>query len=309
MSDSPSKFERSWQLVTTSFRIIERNKKLLLFPIVSALFTLVILLFFIAPVLLIPTGQPWGAPEHWKAIVSRLGAIDPGARGSQTLVYSDTTYACVALIYLASMACATFFNVAFYSEIMKALRGNAVSVRAGIAFAFQRMGTILMWSLFAGVVGLVIRGLERRFGWFGRLVLGLVGMVWSVACVFVIPIIVVEESANPVALLRTSAATLKKTWGESLIGYVGITFASWIILFASLVLLVGGFIISTLLGHPMLMVVFGAAWFVAIFAFSYVMGVANHIFRCALFIYATEGSIPAPFTPELIEGAWKRKKE
>jgi Family of unknown function (DUF6159) len=224
------------------------------------------------------------------------------------MVFSDTTYVSAALIYLVSMVCTTFFNVAFYSEIMKALRGGTVSVRSGLAFACQRIRSILMWSLFAGLVGLIIRGLERRFGWFGRLVLGFVGMMWSVASVFVIPVIVAKDDANPVDLLRTSAATLKRTWGESLIGYVGVAFASWILLAGTVVLFVAGFVVSALLGHPLLMVAFVAAWFVFLVAFSYVVGVANHIFRCALYIYATEGAIPSPFTPEHLEGAWKTKK-
>jgi hypothetical protein len=307
MSDTPSKLDRSLQLIKSSFQIIGRNRKLLLFPIISFAFTIVIVLFFAAPVVLLPTGHAWSDPEHWKAVASRFGSADSSG-GPRHVVYSDTAYAYLAAIYLVSMVCATFFNVAFYSEILKALRGNAVSIRSGLSFACSRIGSILMWSLFAGVVGLVIRGLERRFGLVGRIILRLVGTVWSVACVFVVPVIVASGSANPVELLRNSASTLKKTWGESLIGYVGITFASWIIIFGSVVILGGGFAVLVLIGHPMLMVFIGAAWFVCVFALGYLLAVANHIFRCALYIYASEGTVTAPFTQDMISGAWKIKK-
>lgn len=307
MSAGVSKFDRSWQLLKGSFQVIGGNRKLLLFPVVSFAFTLVIVLFFLAPVVLAPTGHSLADPAHWKAVVDRIGVVDTGGR-QQQMVFHNTTYAFIAVVYLVSMFCATFFNVAFYSEILKALRGEAVSVRSGLAFALGRIRPILLWSLFAGLVGLVIKALEQRFGWVGRLVLRFIGMVWSVASVFAIPVIVCEEESNPVTLLRHSAQTLRKTWGESLIGYVGITFASWIVLLVSLVLLIGGVIVSILIGHPLLIVLFVLAWIVSLFAFGYIMAVANHIYRCALYVYASSGAVPEPFTPELMDGAWKVKK-
>jgi hypothetical protein len=39
-----------------------------------------------------------------------------------------------------------------------------------------------------------------------------------------------------------------------------------------------------------------------------VVAIANHIYRCSLFLYATDGTVPAPFTPELLNSAWKVKK-
>ncbi len=307
MSSGVSKFDRSWQLLKGSFQVIGGNRKLLLFPVVSFAFTLMIVLFFLAPVVLAPTGHSLADPAHWRAVVDRIGVVDAGGRRQQ-MVFHDTTYAYIAVIYLVSMVCATFFNVAFYSEILKALRGESVSVRSGLAFACSRIRPILLWSLFAGLVGLVIKGLEQRFGWVGRLVLRFIGMVWSVASVFAIPVIVCEEESNPVVLLRHSAETLRKTWGESLIGYVGITFASWIVLLVSLVLLIGGVIVSILIGHPMLILLFVLAWIVSLFAFGYIMAVANHIYRCALYVYASSGAVPQPFTTELMDGAWKVKK-
>jgi hypothetical protein len=36
--------------------------------------------------------------------------------------------------------------------------------------------------------------------------------------------------------------------------------------------------------------------------------VAGHIYRGALYVYATEGVVPAPYTAELMDAAWKVKK-
>ena len=79
-----------------------------------------------------------------------------------------------------------------------------------------------MWSLLAGVIGVIIRTLEERLAFVGRLVAGLIGLAWSVASIFAIPILAREPSfSNPFAILSKSAETIKRTWGEMLAGYVG----------------------------------------------------------------------------------------
>ena len=308
MSRLSEKFNRSWKLLASSFQVIGRQSKLLLFPLVTFVCTVVIVLFFIAPAALLPTGHALSQPEHWEAAVHRLVELDPAGGTTRHASLTGVGYAYVAVLYLTSMFLATFFNVAFYNEIIKALAGGQVSLRAGLRFACSRLRAILLWSLFAGAVGLIIKTLEERFGWVGRWVMRLVGMVWSVASVFVIPIIVREESANPFTLLRTSATTLKKTWGESLIGYVGITVGSWIVMLGSVIFLVGAGLLSLWLDHPGFIIAAACLWLVAMFVYGYLIGVASHIYRGALYVYASEGVVPAPYTAELMDAAWKVKK-
>jgi hypothetical protein len=301
-------FRRSWQLFRSSVQILVRHRKLLLFPVVSLLCTVAIALFFFAPIVLLPTGHARNQPEHWQALAARLG--DTTAVDTHTQHWHPKTATCLYLvvIYLVSMVGATFFNVAFYNEIIRAFAGERVSLRGGLAFASHRLRAILLWSLLAGVVGLVIRGLEERFGWIGRLALGLVGMAWSVASVFVIPVMIREPSTNPFTLLKNSAVTLRKTWGEALIGYVGITFGVWIVLAGSFVFVVGVICLSVLLKQPVLILPAGVLWLLAIIAFLYVVSIADDIFRCALYVYASEGVVPAPYTAELMDAAWKVRK-
>jgi hypothetical protein len=40
---------------------------------------------------------------------------------------------------------------------------------------------------------------------------------------------------------------------------------------------------------------------------SWISGVANPVYRCALYIYATEGVVPGTFDKELLDSAWKVK--
>jgi hypothetical protein len=128
-----------------------------------------------------------------------------------------------------------------------------------------------------------------------------------VAAVFAIPVIVRRGETNPFQILRDSAATLRRTWGESVTGFVGIQIAG-----AVAVAVVAGLAIAVMIGGVALksaLVFFSAivACGLGLIAVGVAFSLATHIFRCALYIYASEGVVPQPFTPELMDAAWKVK--
>jgi hypothetical protein len=49
-------------------------------------------------------------------------------------------------------------------------------------------------------------------------------------------------------------------------------------------------------------------WLAGILTWSYLLSVASQILRCALFLYAAQGALPDPYTPEMMALAWKVKK-
>ncbi len=306
-----NKFQRSWLLLKTSLSIIGRNKELLVFPIVIFLCTVAIVIFFLAPPLLRPTGYSYASAQHWQAIGHSLFTQSPdaaGRHGGQTGL-TPAAIAYLAFLYFLSMLVATFFNVAFYHEILAALGGQPVSIGRGLKFAASRLGSILMWSLFAGLVGLIIKAIEERLELVGRIIGRLIGIAWSVAAVFVIPVIVREEqNANPIAVLQKSAGILKKTWGEALIGYAGLAFANTLILVGSVVLLIGAVVVSAALNNFWIVALVAVTWLFAMVAWSYVTGVASHVYRGALYLYAAEGIVAEPYNQEMLDMAWKFKK-
>jgi len=306
-----NKFQRSWLLLKSSLSIIGRNKELLVFPIVIFLCTVAIVIFFLAPPLLRPTGYSYASAQHWQAIGHSLftqSADAAGRHGGQTAL-TPAAIAYLAFLYFLSMFVATFFNVAFYHEILAALGGQPVSVGRGLKFAGSRLGSILMWSLFAGLVGLIIRAIEERLELVGRIIGRLIGIAWSVAAVFVIPVIVREErNASPIAVLQKSAGILKKTWGEALIGYAGLAFANTLILVGSVVLLIGAVVVSAALNNFWIIALVAVTWLFAMVAWSYVTGVASHVYRGALYLYAAEGIVAEPYNQEMLDMAWKFRK-
>jgi hypothetical protein len=304
------RFTRSWLLFKTSLSVVSNNRELLLFPIVTALLMIVIFLFFLAPVALMPTGYSLTQVEHWQTIGNRIGVEVAAGDSEKNFTFSTPAMAYLVFLYLASMFLATFFNVAFYNEILAALSGQPVSVGRGLRFAMTRLKAILMWSLLAGIVGLVIKALEERFGLIGRIVMRLIGVAWSVASVFAVPIIVRDEDAtNPVQTLKKSADILRRTWGEALIGYVGVSFASGVIVLGSLVFLLIAVIASIALNSGWIIGIAAVLWFLGVLAFGYLTSVMSQVYKGALYLYAADQIVAAPYSADMFNSAWKFKKK
>ena len=332
-----TKFKQSWQLFKASITVTLRHRKLLWFPVLTTLLTAFIALFFLSavalPMVLHPTGYHLNQEQHWVALKDYYfptPATQPesptptpaaGASGALSVLltgqsgHSATAHGFpwgslfLLVVYFVSMFLATFFNVAFYSEILAALDGRGVSFRRGLQTARSRLPSIFAWSLLAGVVGWLIRTIEQRLPLAGRIMTGLIGMAWSIAAVFAIPVIIQQQPMrNPIRILQQSAATLKRTWGEGLIGYLGFSAGSMVIFMSSLLplLLAGAF--ALLFKSVWLIVFAGVIWVLGLLLMAYVSSVAGHVYRCALFKYATEGVVPEPYDQNLLDLAWKVKK-
>jgi hypothetical protein len=303
------KFARSWALLKCSLRVIADNKKLLVFPIVVAVLTCLATLFFILPIVLWDTGHPYSDSAHWNAMAHRW--IEWTSQNDQFhFRFHPAGYVLIAVIYLFSTFLATFFNVALYSQIIRAFRGEPVSFADGFATAFARLKAIVVWSLFTGLIGILIRAMEERVGIVGRWIISLLGIAWSVASIFVVPAIILEpQTANPVHYLKTSASLLKRTWGESLIGFTGLHLGGLIVFVGSLLILGVSAGLSIALGTPLFIAAGVVLWLIVILGTMYLLNVAGQVYLGALYLYAADGTAPSPFNAEQMDMAWKHKKK
>ena len=79
----------------------------------------------------------------------------------------------------------------------------------------SRIGTIFTWAMFAATVGTVLKLIEENAGWLGRIIIGFIGVVWSIATFFVVPVIA-YENVGPLGGFKRSSQIMKNKWGESL---------------------------------------------------------------------------------------------
>jgi len=106
----------------------------------------------------------------------------------------------------------------------------------------NRIGAIFAWSMFAATVGMILRLLAENLGSLGKILIGLIGIVWSVATFFVVPVIA-YENVGPIAALKRSAQMMKEKWGER----IGAGFSFGLVsLIATLVIGGGLFVIGAI---------------------------------------------------------------
>lgn len=308
MNALSEKLDRSWQLFKSSVVVIRKHPKLLVFPIVTGMLTLVIALFFLAPLVLVVLAPHWIQNTPWQVLVERWGFVR-FHYGTANAQFQPLATLLLAGMYLLNMFLATFSSVAFNSQIMEALAGGGVSIRHGLQAACVRWKSVLLWSLLAGTVGLFIRALEQRFSFVGRIVAGFIGLAWSVAAIFAIPILVRDASvSNPFEVLSKSAKLLKASWGEMLAGYVGMQGTNLLFLWGSLLLWVitGG--LALLTHNAWILLLVGVPWLLSLIAYGYLAGIASRVYLCALYIYSAEGVVPGPYNASMMNMAWKTKK-
>ena len=322
-----SKLKTSFELAKRSFSVLMENKRLLLFPFLTTVCTLGILLFVLMPVAFQPTGHSYNEMEHWEKVGSSIVSIEKtnsekvddktGKTTTETKVdgsINQWVYIALVPLYFLSIFLAAFFNVAFYNEIIKALNGDSVSIMGGLKFAKSKLKMILKWTLFFGTIGCIIKFLETRLDIVGQYVLRMINFTFNVACLFVIPVMVrSKEDEKPWVHLKKSAQIIKDKWGETVVGFAGITGVGMIITFTLGFLWMLIFSISFLTEVPdniiIIQLVAGFPLFIIFSAcLSYVMGILNKIYLAALYVYATEGVIPNKFDEESMAGSWEVKE-
>ena len=270
---------RSWQLVKASWRILSQDRKLLVFPVLSGIITLLVVVSFILPLVLSGAvlGQITAGPAPW--------------------------YVLLFLFYVVSYFVAIFFNTALITCVHALLQGRETSITEGLSNAARHIGPILAWAIVAATVGVILRTIQDRAGFIGRIAISIIGGIWSLVTIFVVPVLVLEDK-GVVASMKESVALFKKTWGESVVGSVSIGVIFGVIV---LVGLLGVF--AALFTRSITVMILGVAFFILLIAVvSVVASAMQGIFVTALYTYAKTGNVPTGFGKGVLENAFVPKE-
>ncbi len=260
---------RSIELFRTSWNILMADKKLLVFPLLSGIVSLIVLATFIIPLIL---GQFFG---------------------------SLVSYAVLFAFYLVSYFVVIFFNTALVSCVSARLQGKDMSVGEGIGTAFSHLSAILGWALISATVGIILSLVRERGGFLGQIAAAVAGGAWGLVTFFVVPVLVLENK-GVFDSIKESAGLIRKTWGETIIGSGSIFLVFFIIG-------VLGFIglMATLLTGSMAVFGIGLVLFIAlVIVLAVVASAMQGIFVTALYSYARTGTVPQAFRADLITNAF-----
>jgi hypothetical protein len=283
------KFARSWALMKASATVLRSDKSLLLFPLLSGACTLLVAASFLIPVALMLIGG-----EH------------AGQDFQQRM--SVGTYLLMFAFYLVQYFVIIFFQTALTGVALMHLRGEPTSVAAGFALARSRLPHILGYALIAATVGLLLRMVQERLGLIGRLVVGFLGLAWTVATFLVVPILA-SEDVGPVDAVQRSVALLKRSWGENLIGNggIGVVFGLLMVLAVLLsAVLIGG---AVAMQSVVAIVVAAVVVVLGFVLLGLVQSSLQGIYAAALYRYAEVGEASVGFDQALLQQAFAPKKK
>jgi hypothetical protein len=276
---------RSWDLVWESFAVLQSDKELVLLPIVSAIFSLSI------SAVILGVSALLFRPEIMLFITSRQARmpIPPGM------------WVCIFLFYLANYFVAIFFNVVLVSIASDRLSGGHATLNDGLQIAWERKGNILQWAFLTATVGILLRALEDRMGWLGRMIVGWIGIAWSLATYFVVPILAAED-VSPVEALQRSASIFSETWGEELVGGFSFGLIFFFLALPGIALLFMGirFGETFAIAGVMLAVIY-------FLLLAVVSSAVQGVFVAALYRYATTKQVPPGFQRDDFLNAWRPK--
>ncbi len=277
-----NKIHRTWSLMSACWQVLKQDKGLLLFPFMSGTCCLLLLASFAVP--LYATG-------HWQP-------PGGGAAPAQQVAY----YGVLFLFYLCNYFVVIFFNAAIIACATMRLGGGNPTVGDGFRAAAARLPVIAGWAVVSATVGLVLRLIEDRSKWVGRIVAGLLGVAWTVVSFLVVPILVVENK-SPFTALQESAGLVKKTWGEQVVGNFGFGMIFFLLAIPAFVVILLGIFsgnIALMAGCIGLAVIY-------LLILGLVQSALQAIFQAAVFLYARDGQVPEGFEAELLRSAMVRK--
>lgn len=289
---------RSIDLLRQSWRVLRADKELIAFPILSGLAGLAILISFAIPIALI---MPW----------EELSKQNKDALRDQLTI---AHYAVMFGFYVLNFLAMNFFNAALAACVMERFRGGNPTVAFGLKAAVNKLHLILGWSLLAATVGVILRAIQERSGIFGRLITGFIGVAFTIASYFVIPVLV-AENVGPIEGLKRSAKLMTKTWGTALVSNVGLGIIGVLAVFAIIIPMAGGVTLlifgTTGTQTNTAMVAGGIACLVLgvvlIIAWALISSTLNVILNTALYKFATTGEAPAGFDAASMQRAFREK--
>jgi len=278
-----AKIKNSWNLIKASAAVLSADKELIIFPLLSSIALLIVTVSFAVPMF-------------------TAGFFDQMLGGKSEIFH----YVVLFFFYIVQYTVIIFANSALIGAALIRLRGGDPTVGDGFRIAFGHFGKILGYALIAATVGLILRWIADRSKTLGRFVVSLVGLAWSLATYLVVPVLVVEE-VGPLESVKRSAAYLKKTWGEQIVGNFSIGLVFGLLSFLVLVVGVPLFIWAASAESVAAMVTIGVVVILILMLLSLISNTLEGIYLAAVYHYIAQGQTGGFFSKELIEGAFRAK--
>lgn len=274
---------KSWELVKASWQVLLADKELLVFPVISAVASIIVMITFAVPAFM-------------------AGVFDTAVAGDISIF----SFIIALLFYIVLYFVTFFFNAALVGAAMIRLEGGDPTVGDGLRIAASHVGSLLGYAAIAATVGMLLRAISEKSGALGRFVVSLIGFAWNVATFLAVPVLVIE-GISPIEAIKRSANLLKRTWGEQIVGNFSIGVIFGLLSLGVVLLSVAGIILAATLESVPLIITILAFMVLALVGLGLVSSALTGIYTAAVYRFATAGEVSTYFDAEIIKSTFKQK--
>jgi hypothetical protein len=274
---SEGRIARSWRLTRSAWRVVRSDRALLTLAVLSG-----------------------ALGVGGVAVIFGLGGLF-GAGG-----FSRGRVALAGLVVAYPlMFVSVFLNTAIAAAAAAALDGRRLSLGEALTVPARRVGTVALWALIAAGVGMLLEQIASRLPLGGSIAVRLVGVGWSLASLFAIPVLALGECSAPQCLKR-SAHVVKERWGEGISGNVMIS--AWTVLVTIPFAVVFAVALGASYRVPAVRDAVIFAGVLVLVAITAITTVVRQTFAVALYRYATTGSAEGPFEQRDLQAPFSPKR-
>lgn len=261
-----------WRLTKKSWRVLADSPGLVKFPVVGALFALLVAVIVIGP---------------------GLYLIEDGSEVAGGIVVAVGSYLVAFVTY--------YFAVGLAHNADRLMQGESPSFSDGMALASHRTAAVAGWAFVATVIVALIRAIRQRSGIGGAILGGLAGAAWGVLTFLAVPVIAIEGT-GPIATLKRCGTLIRSRWGEQITGTVAIGGIVFLVgMLPGILLIVAGAMVWATTGAVGVVLI--AIGILVLIAAALVQQSLTTIFGVALYHHVAEERAVGGFTTDELQGA------
>ena len=275
-----SNIKKGWALGKATRRLVFKDKKLMIFPLISALAVIAEIIAILVPSTLF------------------------------LMVYSNSFYYYLLILILFYFV-VTFTSTYVIMAMFIGFRGFSKGQNIGFKDAFKQVRPygklIAEWSLFYAVIIVGIRLLESRMRGIAGMIFGAaIAFAIGIATLFVVPVIL-DKKLSPIKAIKESSSFIIKNFGKAFGGLAYVDLYGLAIIFLGILAAIAGFSLVSLNLFAGAAVMLMGIGIIAIGAM--ITSMLSNIFRLIIYDFVSYGKVPEGFTADMLKNAVKQKRK
>jgi hypothetical protein len=265
------------ELAKSSWAVLKADKELAWLPALSGIASIIVAATFVIPIF----------------------ALSDDVEAS---TQSPMSYVVLFVMYVALAYVTIFFNAALIHAANERLDGGDPTLGSALRGARAKAGQILPWAIVSATVSIILRAIEERAGFVGRLVAGFVGLAWTLVTYLVLPTLVLRDVGVGDAI-KESGRLFKQTWGENVAAQIGFGLLGFVASLPAIAII----FLAVVSGSGAVIgtgIAVAVVWLITV---SVVMTALSGIFQTALYRFATTGSAGGGFNDTTLRTAFRQK--